>query len=70
MSHNGRTLSDGMDRRSGVALILAVSPAIDGEMPLLSGPFDTNVEPNLPQPMRHNKTVGLVTWEGADAGGN
>ncbi|UXA06058.1 hypothetical protein KXD96_24815 [Mycobacterium sp. SMC-2] len=32
-----------------------------------SGPL---VEPNLPQPVRNNKTVGLVAWEGAAADGD
>lgn len=30
----------------------------------------SSVEPNLPQPVRNNKTVGLVAWEGAGADGN
>jgi hypothetical protein len=28
------------------------------------------VQPNLPQPVRNNKTVSLVAREGADADGN
>ena len=51
--------------------------AIDAEFRLSAGDFVVRgiasgslVELNLPQPVRNNKTVGLVTWEGADADGN
>lgn len=37
---------------------------------LVSVPLHLSMLPNLPQPLRHNKTVGLVAWEGAGADGN
>ena len=55
----------------------AAMRAIDAEFRLSAGDFvlrgiasGSLVELNLPQPVRNNKTVGLVTWEGADADGN
>lgn len=70
MSHNDPTLSHATERRTGVTLVAAVSPAIDAGMRLLSEHFDIGVQPNLPQPLRNNKTVSLVAWEGVGADGN
>jgi len=61
----------------GVRKGSAATPAIEAEFRLTDGHFVAGsihsgslVEPNLPQPVRNNKTVGLVAWEGADADGN
>jgi hypothetical protein len=52
-------------------------PAPGAEFRLSAGHFvvgntrsKSSVEPNLPQPLRNNKTVGLVAWEGADGDGD
>lgn len=50
-------------------LVAAVSPAIDVGMRLLGGHFNIGFQPNLPEPLRINKTVGLVTREGSEADG-
>jgi hypothetical protein len=62
---------------TGVRMGCAATPAIDAESRLpsrhfLVGGVDSRslVEPNLPQPLRNNKTVGLVAWEGADGDGD
>ncbi len=61
---------------TGVRMVGGV-PKRDAEFRPSAGHFvvgsihsGTLVEPNLPQPVRNNKTVGLVAWEGADADGN
>jgi hypothetical protein len=55
----------------------AATPTVDAESRPSAGHFvvggihpDSLVELNLPQPVRNNKTVGLVTWGGADPNGN
>jgi hypothetical protein len=55
----------------------AAGPAKDVEFRLSAGHFVAGsvragslVEPNLPQSVGHNKTVGLVAWEGVAADGN
>jgi hypothetical protein len=70
MSHNDPTLSRATERRTGVTLVAAVPPANDVGMRLLSGHFDIGVQPNLPEPLRMNKTIGLVTREGSEADGD
>ncbi|WP_156747870.1 hypothetical protein [Mycobacterium sp. 1465703.0] len=37
---------------------------------LASTPSRPSILLNLPEPLRQNKTVGLVAWEGAGADGN
>ncbi|BBY40978.1 hypothetical protein MMAN_51120 [Mycobacterium mantenii] len=37
---------------------------------LVSAPSQLSILPNLPHPLRDNKTVGLVAWEGAAADGD
>jgi hypothetical protein len=49
-------------------MVCAVSR--EAGIPLPTEHFAVGTESNLPQPVRNNKTVGLVTWEGADADGN
>jgi hypothetical protein len=56
---------------------LAAALAIDAEtslpaehFALVSAPLQPSILSNLPQPLRHNKTVGLVAWEGAAADGD
>jgi hypothetical protein len=49
-------------------MISSVSP--EAGMRLPTEHFGVGAEPNLPQPMRNNKTVGLVAWEGVGADGN
>lgn len=53
------------------------APAIAVEFPLAAAHFVVGAnrpgslaEPNLPQSLRNNKTVSLVTFEGTDIGGN
>jgi hypothetical protein len=55
----------------------AAAPAIDVEFRPSAGHFvvggihsGSSVEPNSPQSVRHNKTVGLVAWEGVAHDGN
>jgi hypothetical protein len=55
----------------------AAAPAIDVEFRPFAGHFvvsgihsGSSVEPNLPQSVRHNKTVGLVAREGVAVDGN
>ncbi|CQD20682.1 hypothetical protein BN1232_05005 [Mycobacterium lentiflavum] len=61
-----------MRRIGGLACVLVapVSPALKVGFPPPGGHFDVGVQPNLPQPLRNNKTVGLVAWEGTDADGD
>jgi hypothetical protein len=61
----------------GVRKVAAVTPEIDAGTWLPAEHFALRgtslwppVHPNLPQPVRKNKTVGLVAREGADADGN
>ncbi len=61
----------------GVTMRTAVWPAAYAEFGLptrrfvvASMPSCGPCQPNLQQPARNNKTVGLVAWEGADADGN
>jgi hypothetical protein len=61
----------------GVTMQTAVTPAAYAESGLPTRRFVVAgtascgpCQPNLQQPARSNKTVGLVAWEGADAGGN
>jgi hypothetical protein len=37
---------------------------------LVSAPLQLSNMTNVPHSLRHNKTVGLVAWEGAAADGN
>ncbi|WP_156660710.1 hypothetical protein [Mycobacterium sp. 852002-10029_SCH5224772] len=37
---------------------------------VVSAPLHLSILSNLPQPLRQNKTAGLVAWEGADVHGN
>ncbi|WP_156748926.1 MULTISPECIES: hypothetical protein [unclassified Mycobacterium] len=37
---------------------------------LVSGRLRPSILLNLPQPLRQNKTAGLVAWKGPDADGN
>lgn len=55
----------------------AATPTIDAQFQLPAGHFvvggvhrESLVEPNLAQPVRNNKTVGLVAGGGADIDGN
>jgi hypothetical protein len=55
----------------------AATPAPSAEFRLSAGLFAVRgiqsellVEPNLPQLVNNNKTVGLVAWEGADGDGD
>ncbi len=55
----------------------AAAPAIDVEFRPSAGHFVVGgihsgllIEPNLPQSVRHNKTVGLVAREGVAGDGN
>jgi hypothetical protein len=57
-------------------MVAAVTPEIDAGMWLPAGHFafgSTRLGPvvqvNLPQPLRKNKTTGLVTLEGSEADG-
>ena len=56
---------------------IAAAPAMDVEFRPSAGHFvvgsirsGSSVEPNLPQSVRHNKTVGLVAREGVAGDGN
>jgi hypothetical protein len=56
---------------------IAAAAAMDVEFRPSAGHFvvgsihaGSSVEPNLPQSVRHNKTVGLVAWEGVAGDGN
>jgi hypothetical protein len=86
MSHNRRTLQEeelSVLRRQparlngglGVRTRSAATPAIDAGF-LSAGRFAVGgIHPGslrltLPQPVRNNKTIGLVAWEGAAANGN
>lgn len=69
MSHNGRTLSHVTERRTGVRLAAAMSPAIDTGMRLLSDHFVNRVQLDPQQSMRQNKTAGLITQGGVGASG-
>jgi hypothetical protein len=58
-------------------MVVLVTPEIDGEFWLSAEYFASAariraslVQPNLPQLVRNNKTVGLVAREGAVADGN
>jgi hypothetical protein len=68
-----KLLNGGTSVRKGSA----ATPAINAEIRLHAERFVVEsthsasvVEPNLPQLMRNNKTVGLVAWEGPDVDGN
>lgn len=61
----------------GVSMLIAAARSPDAESRLSAGNFAVRgvhsgwlLEPNLPQPVHNNKTVGLVAREGADADGN
>ncbi|WP_156656206.1 hypothetical protein [Mycobacterium sp. 852002-51971_SCH5477799-a] len=56
---------------------LAAASAIDAgtrlpaeHFALVSVRLQPSIPLNLPQPLRDNKTVGLVAWKGAAAGGD
>jgi len=62
---------------TGVGWERAATLASDAEFRLFAAHFvvgrvhsESLVELNLPQPLRNNKTVGLVAWEGADGDGD
>ncbi len=69
MSHNGRTLSHVTERRTGVRLPSAVSPAADAGMWLFTEHFGNDVQLNIPQCVRQNKTASLVMQRGAGPDG-
>lgn len=61
----------------GVRIRNAATPAMEAEIRLSAGRFVVDgihqgsaVPPTLPQPVRNNKTIGLVVREGAAADGN
>ena len=61
----------------GVSMLAAAARSIDAESRPSAEDFAVRavrsewlLEPNLPHPVRRNKTVGLVAWEGGGADGN
>jgi hypothetical protein len=65
------------ERRFGVSEVGAFTLLVDAQTSLpadhfafVAAPSRPSIWMNLPQPLRQNKTAGLVTGEGADADGN